>query len=90
MKYPKTPYLSPSNVAEAETYWLQNTADLHYTLLGESECQDQDTAEITLGEKAPEGAFNNLTVQKVVSIGGDEYAFSEDLYGTVSFGLIHG
>lgn len=87
VKYPKTPYLTPANAAEAEKYWLQNTADLHYTLLGESERQDQDTAEISLGEKAPAGAFNNLTVQKVVSIGGDEYAFSEDLYGTVSFGL---
>lgn len=85
--YPRMPYMSPSNVPAAEEYWLQNTADLKYTLLGQSEKEDQDTADIILGEKAEAGQWVNLTVKKVVSIGGEEYAFSEELYGAVSFGL---
>jgi uncharacterized surface anchored protein/protocatechuate 3,4-dioxygenase beta subunit len=87
VKYPKMPYLSPANVSEAEKYWLQNTADLTYTLLGQEEKKDSDTAEIVLGEKSEAAGFCNLTVQKRIEIGGKEYGYSKEKYGTVSFAL---
>ena len=51
VKYPKAAYITPSNESKAEEYWLQNTAILKYTLLGQNEATDKDTAEIVLGEK---------------------------------------
>ena len=87
VKYPKLPYLSPSNVPKAEEYWLQNTADLSYALLGQGQRTDSDTAEIVLGEKSETAGFQNLTVKKVVDIGGKAYSFSPEKYGDVSFTL---
>lgn len=87
VKYPKMPYLSPSNVPAAEEYWLQNAANLKYTLLGQPEKTDSDTAEIVLGEKSDQAGFQNLTVRKHVQIGSEEYEYSEGRYGTVAFAL---
>jgi uncharacterized surface anchored protein/protocatechuate 3,4-dioxygenase beta subunit len=86
VKYPKTPYLSPSNVEKEKEYWLQNTADVKYTFIGQEEKSDSDTAEIVLGDKIKIDNVYNLTVQKKIEIDGKEYNYS-DKYGTVSFGL---
>ena len=88
VKYPAAPYLSPSNIPDSEVkeYFLENTANLSYTLLGQSPSADQAKADIVLGEKDENGDYASITVKKVVSIGDKEYPYSSN-YGTVSFEL---
>ncbi len=86
VKYPKAAYITPSNESKAEEYWLQNTATLKYTLLGQNEATDKDTAEIVLGEKEKSDEHQDLTVKKVVLIDGTEYGYTTG-YGTVKFTL---
>jgi uncharacterized surface anchored protein len=72
VKYPKTPYITPSD-EQLKEYVLQNHANLTYKLLGQEEKNVSDSAEIVLGEKETAGTSYDLTVEKLGKIGDIEF-----------------
>lgn len=85
--YPKAAYVIPSN-EDFDSYTLENTAKLKYTLLGQQEDNREATAEIELGEKETDPVKADIKVKKVWSVDGEEHAYGDlTVDGSVTFGL---
>lgn len=90
VRYPKSPYLTPSNEPEAVIYDLVNTARLNYQLLGQNPAQKESQASLKLGEKEPEGGSTSITVEKYVGMEGQSWlldASAQKTYGAAWFAL---
>ena len=77
VKYPKDPYVTPSDEKDLKEYFLRNEASLTYKLLGQSEATVKDTADVTLGEKEKPGTAYDLTIEKLGIIGGNSFNITE-------------
>lgn len=90
VRYPKAPYLTPSDEPQAVIYDLVNTARLNYQLLGQNPAQKESQASLQLGEKEPEGGSTSITVEKYVSMAGQSWlldASTQKTYGAARFAL---
>ena len=86
LRYPVEAYQVPADVV-LEPWVLKNTAELTYTLIGENEVRKNDAAEIQLGEYDGNVKSVDLTVEKLVQIGGQTFSLGEGGYGSASFAL---
>ncbi len=91
VKYPYEPYTTESTEPEIMTYTLENTAELDYTLHGESAKQKTDTAAFDIAAYEDGVASADVTVKKQLSIGGETFildsGYSDKYSGTVTFTL---
>ena len=89
VRYPRSPYITPSNEPLKE-YTLTNTAQLKYTLIGQTEQTRTANADTKLGEKETVGTAVEFSVEKLISIGGETAVLDDELqkiYGNVEFAL---